>query len=36
MKIRYRCPTIDGSPSPGTIIMGDGNRVRFRCVEGEW
>jgi hypothetical protein len=28
MKIRYRCPTIEGGPLPGHIIMGDGPRVR--------
>jgi hypothetical protein len=26
--LRYRCPTRDGGPSPGDIIMGDGPRVR--------
>lgn len=28
MKLRYRCPTIQGSPLPGHIIMGDGPRIR--------
>jgi len=28
MKIRYRVPTIEGAPLPGSIIMGDGPRVR--------
>lgn len=27
-KIRYRCPTIQGPPLPGHIIMGHGHRVR--------
>jgi hypothetical protein len=27
MKIRYRCPTVDGTPPCGAIVMGGGNRV---------
>lgn len=26
--IRYRCPTIEGGPMAGHIVMGDGPRVR--------
>lgn len=26
--IRYRVPAIEGTPSPGAILMGDGPRVR--------
>ncbi len=28
MTIRYRCPTEEGSPLPGAILMGKGPRVR--------
>lgn len=26
--IRYRCPTVQGAPPPGAIIMGTGSRTR--------
>jgi hypothetical protein len=26
--LRYRCPTVDGPPQIGTILMGEGPRVR--------
>jgi hypothetical protein len=28
VNLSYRCPTVDGAPLPGTIIMGDGPRTR--------